>query len=30
MSRPKFNLFDYDPSKRPPSTMPVADAVFGY
>lgn len=30
MSRPKFNLFDYDPSRRPPSTMPVADAVFGY
>ena len=30
MSRPKFNLFDYDPSRRPSSTMPVADAVFGY
>ena len=30
MSRPRFNLFDYDPSRKPPSTMQVADAVFGY
>ena len=30
MSRPRFSIFDYDPMGRPSSSMPVADATFGY
>ena len=30
MSRPRFSVFDYDPHNKPASTMPVADATFGY
>ena len=30
MSRPRFSIFDYDPVGRPTSSMPVADATFGY
>ena len=30
MSRPRFSIFDYDPIGRPKSSMPVADATFGY
>ena len=30
MSRPRFSIFDYDPNGRPSSSMPVADATFGY
>ncbi len=30
MSRPRFSIFDYDPVGRPQSSMPVADATFGY
>ena len=30
MSRPRFNLFDYDPTNKNTNTMPVADATFGY
>ena len=30
MSRPRFSIFDYDPRGKPSSSMPVADATFGY
>ena len=30
MSRPRFSIFDYDPMGRPSSSMPMADATFGY
>jgi len=30
MSRPRFSVFDYDPMGRPSTSMPVADATFGY
>jgi hypothetical protein len=30
MSRPRFSIFDYEPMGRPKSSMPVADATFGY
>jgi hypothetical protein len=30
MSRPRFSIFDYDPIGRPSSSMPMADATFGY
>ena len=30
MSRPRFSIFDYDPVGRPQSSMPMADATFGY
>ena len=30
MSRPRFSIFDYDPSANQTSSMPVADATFGY
>jgi hypothetical protein len=30
MSRPRFSIFDYEPMGRPRSSMPVADATFGY
>ena len=30
MSRPRFSIFDYDPMGAPSSSMPVADATFGY
>ena len=30
MSRPRFSIFDYDPMGRPKSSMPIADATFGY
>ena len=30
MSRPRFNIFDYDPAGGHTNSMPVADATFGY
>jgi len=30
MSRPRFSIFDYDPNANQTSSMPVADATFGY
>ena len=30
MSRPRFSVFDYDPTGRPSVGMRVADATFGY
>ena len=30
MSRPRFSIFDYDPTGRPSTGMRVADATFGY
>ena len=30
MSRPRFSVFDYDPRGKPLSSMPIADATFGY
>ena len=30
MSRPRFSIFDYDPTMNQTSRMPVADATFGY
>ena len=30
MSRPRFSIFDYDPSVNQTSSMPIADATFGY
>ena len=30
MSRPRFSIFDYDPTMNQTRNMPVADATFGY
>jgi hypothetical protein len=30
MSRPRFSIFDYDPTGRPSTGMRVADSTFGY
>ena len=30
MSRPRFNIFDYDPHNTPHRQMPIADSTFGY
>ena len=30
MTRPRFSIFDYDPTSKHTNSMPVADATFGY
>tara|TARA_R100001443_G_scaffold29636_1_gene42871 strand:+ start:1590 stop:3065 length:1476 start_codon:yes stop_codon:yes gene_type:complete len=30
MSRPRFSIFDYDPSMTRGNSMPIADSTFGY
>ena len=30
MSRPRFSIFDYDPTMSKGNNMPIADSTFGY